>query len=167
MARPWKWALWATILATVLIASACAGVQVTEQPAQKQAYTKIGQKSITNDEGNKLVIVGVDFDPPLTYVDTIRQHGVTLLVAVENQGSTRAQNVRIVARLILNQEKKQTIQREGVLKSIEPGHIEVYHFPRLRNIPIRRAYTLHIQLMTTDGQRILGQRTYTIKPTNK
>ncbi len=160
MVKAWQRALLAVLLVAMGLITACSDIQVMEQPEER--YPTTSAKELQETHTFQLTIVGVDFDPPLHYAENIRQQGLTLLVAVENQGKERANDVRIIAHLFLDPQKKQVIKRTGVLPRVEPGHMEVYRFPRLRNIPIRHTYILDIQLTTPDGQRVISQRTYKI-----
>jgi len=84
-------------LALVFLLSACEAVQVTEVPFASAGEQYIGSV----EEETYINILGVDFDPPLDYLDDVRAQGVTLLVALENRGSFPVRDVRVVARLYL------------------------------------------------------------------
>ncbi len=150
---------WLGILALVLTLGACGTVQVTEVP-----LTAGGEHQISSAvDGQFVNILGVDFDPPLDYLDDLRVQGVTLLVALENRGSQPVRDVRVVARLHVGGSQKRVIERTGVVPELVPGQVTVYRFPRVKSLPLRRVYRLHIQVLTADGRQVLNQRTYTLR----
>jgi hypothetical protein len=51
-------------------------------------------------QAHAVAIIGVDFDPALDYGQIISNDGVTLLVAVENQGQATETGVELKARLL-------------------------------------------------------------------
>ena len=51
-------------------------------------------------QAHAVAIIGVDFDPALDYSQILSNGGVTLLVAVENQGLATETNVELKARLL-------------------------------------------------------------------
>ncbi len=144
------------VLATVLLA-ACGEVRVSEEPLSTQSLL-----SAAAEEGT-LNILGVDFDPPLDYIDTVHGQGITLLVALENRGRVPVRDVRVVARLYLDADGARAIERDGLIAEMLPGQVVVYRFPRLRSLPLRRFYTLDVRLLTADGRRVLNRRTYTVR----
>ncbi len=160
MAKAWQRVLMVILLTIMWISAGCSDIQIMEE--SRKTHVAVSTKEATVEHAFQLAIVGIDFDPPLTYVENIRKQGVTLLVAVENQGQTQARDVRIIAHLFLDPRKEQVIERMGVIPLVDPGGMEVYRFPRLRNIPLRHTYILEIQLTTPDGQRVISQRTYTV-----
>ncbi len=149
------------ILALVFLLSACEAIQVTEVPLSSE-----GEQYIGSVEGETYInILGVDFDPPLDYIDDVRAQGVTLLVALENRGNSPVRDVRVVARLHLEGRPERVIERTGVVAELVPGEVTVYRFPRVRSLPLRRMYRLEVQVLTADGRRVLNQRTYTLRVT--
>ncbi len=159
-----KYAGWMSgILALVFLflLSACEAIQVTEVPLASEGEPYISSVA----EETYINILGVDFDPPLDYLDDVHAQGVTLLVALENRGNSPARDVRVVARLRLEERPERVIERTGVVAEIAPGEVTVYRFPRVRSLPLRRMYRLEIQVLTADGRRVLNQRTYTLRVT--
>ena len=157
--RSWKAAralLGVTLLVT-LVLTACAGPGTADSVAIQRL------SAVQTVEKPAIHVLGVDFDPPLNYVGAVQGQGVTLLVALENRGSVAAHDVRILARLHLGEGEEQVIERQGLIQELPPGQVVVYRFPRWRTLPMRRSYTLEIRLLSTDGLRVLGQRTYTLK----
>ncbi len=149
-------ALLVALLATVLLATACGDVQVSEQAIEKQHILSTGVA------GESISVLGVDFDPPLNYVNTLRAQGVTLLVALENRGTAPVRDVRVLARLHLDEGEEQVIERDGFIQELPPGQVVVYRFPRLHTLPLRRSYTLEVRVLSADGRRVLHRRTYTV-----
>ena len=144
------------VIGAALLTAGCSGVRVSESDEARSVADAVDGNSTLN-------ILGVDFDPPLDYVEITRNQGVTLLVAVENRGQQVISDVRIVARLRYNGDTSRGLERQGVLPDLKPGAITVYRFPRMRNIPIRRSYTLDVQLLAPDGSQVLSQRSYRIR----
>ena len=142
------------LLALVMMAG-CAQVQVEEHRTAQAAVVDDGVSGAVN-------IVGIDFDPPLEYLKTYPYQGITLLVAVENRSAQPLSDLRIRARLPLN-DQGQVLEREGVLPHLPPHTIRVYRFPRLRQLPSRRVYALEIMVLSPDGQRVLNRREYTVR----
>jgi len=148
------------LLFSVLLA-ACGDVQVHVQ-GTTTATTPVPTGADISDTEGELAIVGVDFDPPLDYLESIRQQGIMLLVAVENRGERPREGVRIYARLQYDRDERHALKRMGILPTLPPHQIVVYRFPRLYNIPARRAYTLEVRLLSPNGDKVLNKRRYTI-----
>ncbi len=157
MVRKAWWRHVVLLLALVLVASACSGVQVNVRGGTSHAI-----KNRPADGSSDLAIVGVDFDPPLDYVDSIRRNGIMLLVAVENRGDVPMSGVRIHATLRYGRDEQEVLKRSGILPTLVPHRIVVYRFPRMRRIPVRQSYTLHIRLLSPGGTRVLSEREYII-----
>ncbi len=150
----WLLALW-----VMLLAAGCAQVQVQDRTFLNREVPSL--------DGGPIYILGIDFDPPLEYIQQYPTQGVTLLVAVENRGSEPLKNLRIVARLYVAGQREQVISREGVLPELVPQSMTVYAFPRLRHIPARRWYRLEVEVRTPDGREVLSSREYTLRVVEK
>jgi len=137
-------------------------MQANVQGASKQSTLSLS-KAVRQEQ--TLAIVGVDFDPPLDYVDALRKRGIMLLVAVENRSNTTIKGARIVARL--GGVDRKALERSGVLPHLPPHTIVVYRFPRMRNIPIRDLYTLTIEVYAAQSQQTLSVRHYTVRITER
>ncbi len=157
MMREAWWRHVALLLTVVLLTTACSGVRVNVHGGPSHAI-----RTPSTGRGEELAIVGVDFDPPLDYVDSIQKQGIMLLVAVENRGDVPMTGVRIDATLYYGKTGKNALKRSGILPTLSPHRIVVYRFPRMRHIPARRSYTLRIRLLSSDGTRVLNERRYTI-----
>lgn len=145
-----------TLALAMALLTACGEVQITEESLSSPELLS------TAAEGEALNILGVDFDPPLDYIDTVHRKGVTLLVAVENRGNTPLYDVRVVARLYLDAKGERALEREGLIAELPPKQVVVYRFPRLHSLPVRRNYRLEVRLLTADGRRVLNRRVYTV-----
>jgi len=150
------------LLIALLLVAGCTGVQVQEGAASLTGSALGGHESV-----GSVAIVGIDFDPPLQYADTLRRQGVTLLVAVENRGSEPVDEAWLVARLIATgpQHERLVLERTGVVSGLKPGQVTVYRFPRLRNIPLRRSYALDVKVFAdaAGSATPLAERRYDIR----
>ncbi len=64
------------------------------------AVTSVPPAVTAVPQAHAIAIIGVDFDPALNYSQIIANGGVTLLVAVENQGLATEMNVELKVRLL-------------------------------------------------------------------
>ena len=154
------WLLSVVLIATLLLAG-CAGSRTTDVNGVQRVL------SAETDERPIIEVLGVDFDPPLDYVSTVRGQGVTLLVALENRGRVAARNVRVRARLHLGNGEEQVIERQGLVQELPPGQVVVYRFPRLHTLPMRRSYRVDIRVFSADGLQVFAQRTYAVDVQNE
>jgi hypothetical protein len=113
-----------------------------------------------------LAIMGVDFDPPLEAGQILASGGVTLLVAVENQGRVAEPTARVTARLYDPETPRSPdLASETVTaRSLEPGEVRVVRFTQVTNLPVRPRYKLAVEVSPVPGERELSDnvRTYDI-----
>ncbi len=147
--------VWLFALVVLVVAAGCAQIQVQERALSNRIVPPPGDSPV--------YILGIDFDPPLEYVQKYPAQGVTLLVAVENRSDEWLKNLRVVARLYVSERAEQVISREGILPDLAPRSMSVYAFPRLRYVPARQAYRLEVEVRTPDGRTVLASREYTLE----
>ena len=112
-----------------------------------------------------VAIMGVDFDPPLEAGQLIATGGVTLLVAVENQGQIVEPSVRVTARLFDANAPARAgdLANETVtVKGLNPGELRVVRFTQVTDLPIREKYKLLIEAAPVPGEE---ERGTTSRPT--
>ena len=112
---------------------------------------------------HQLRIVAIDFDPPLDYAQVVSNDGVTLLVAVENQGQRDEANVRVSARLLdpgAEPEALDILNETVVLTDLAPGQVRVARFSQAAGFPLLTRYRLEVavdpvpdELQTDDNYR--------------
>lgn len=103
-----------------------------------------------------VAVMGVDFDPPLEAGQLLASGGVTLLVALENQGQVAESNVRVTARLYdpTGSGKAVDLADETVtVKLLDPGELRVVRFTQVTELPVRERYKLLIEVTPVPGER--------------
>jgi hypothetical protein len=113
-----------------------------------------------------LAIMGVDFDPPLEAGQILSSGGVTLLVALENQGRQTEPVARVTARLHdPNSALEADLANETItVRSLAPGELRIVRFTQVNDLPVRSHYKLAIEVLPVPGERELDDnvRTYDI-----
>lgn len=112
---------------------------------------------------HQLRIVAVDFDPSLDYAQIVSNNGVTLMVAVENQGLYNEANVRVSARLLdpaAAPDALPILDETIVLTDVMPGQIRVARFSHDGDFMLLSSYRLEVavdpvpdELQTDDNYR--------------
>jgi hypothetical protein len=113
-------------------------------------------------QAHAVAIIGVDFDPPLDYSQIISNDGVTLLVAVENQGQATETGVELKVRLLdtANQVSPRELLNETVvIRSLAPREVRVVRFNQVTDLPVRERYKLAAELTPVQGERELSDNT--------
>lgn len=103
-----------------------------------------------------VAIMGVDFDPPLEAGQLLVTGGVTLLVAIENQGQIMEPSVRVTARLLDPDAPSRAgdLANETVIvKSLDPRELRVVRFTQVTELPIREHYKLLVEVIPLPGER--------------
>jgi hypothetical protein len=110
-------------------------------------------------------VLAVDFDPPLKYEEIIarrdRGEGITLLVAVENNGVATEHDVPVEVELSKDGGDTLFLHKEGRIEAIAPGEIKLVHF-KDTEIPFSYEYQLRVRVAAVDGEtRLLdNEKTY-------
>lgn len=113
-------------------------------------------------QAHAVAIIGVDFDPALDYDQILSNGGVTLLVAVENQGLASETNVELKARLLdtANQASPQELLNETrIIRSLAPHEVRVVRFNQVTDLPVRERYTIVTELAPVKGELELSDNT--------
>jgi len=106
-------------------------------------------------QAHAVAIIGVDFDPELDYAQIISNGGVTLLVAIENQGQVTETGVELKARLLdtANQGSPRELLNETVIiRSLAPREVRVVRFNQVTDLPVRERYKLIAELSPVKGE---------------
>lgn len=105
-----------------------------------------------------LAIIDVDFDPSLDYSQIVSDGGVTLLIAVENQGLASESNVEVTARLletVAGEQPRELLNETAVIRSLAPREVRVVRFNQVTDLPLRERYELSVELVPVQGERDL------------
>jgi hypothetical protein len=107
-------------------------------------------------EERALALMGVDFDPPLEGGQILSRGGVTLLVALENQGR-QTEQARVTARLYdPDSPRGADLANETItVRSLAPGELRVVRFTQVNDLPVRSHYKLAIEVSPASGEREL------------
>ncbi|OQA45961.1 MAG: hypothetical protein BWY52_01034 [Chloroflexi bacterium ADurb.Bin325] len=112
---------------------------------------------------HNVAIMGIDFDPPLS-ADAELQNGVTLLVAVANQGLSMEPVVNVTARLLdpLLAGIGDDLQRETVLlRDLAPAEVRIVRLATVNALPRRNHYQLVIEIAPLAGEEDLRDNVQT------
>lgn len=106
-------------------------------------------------EERGLAIMGVDFDPPLEGGQLLTTSGITLLVALENQGQQVEPVARVTARLYDPEALRGAdLANETItVRSLAPGELRVVRFTQVTNLPVRPRYKLAVEVGPAPGER--------------
>ena len=110
-------------------------------------------------QAHDIAIIGVDFDPALDYSQIISNGGVTLLVAVENQGLATETNIELKARLLDTADEanpRELLNDTVMIRSLLPHEVRVVRFNQVTDLPVRERYKLVAELSPVPGERGLS-----------
>jgi len=113
-------------------------------------------------QAHAVAIIGVDFDPALDYDQIISNGGVTLLVAVENQGLATETNLELKSRLLDTANRaspKELLNETMIIRSLGPHEVRVVRFNEVTDLPVRDRYQLVAELAPVPGERDLSDNT--------
>lgn len=122
--------------------------------------------TVTPDERG-VAIMGVDFDPPLEAAQIMSNGGVTLLVAIENEGQVTEPLVRVSARLSDPHDGSafsELVNETVTVRSLAPDEVRVVRFTQVTELPLRSHYKLTVEVLPIAGERDCDNnvRTYEI-----
>lgn len=143
-----------TILRLILVSTVLLGCQPLIEVVQPPTPPVSPVATVTPDERG-VAIMGVDFDPPLDAGQLLQTGGVTLLVAVENQGQVVEPSVRVNARLFdpAAAGKVVDLANETVtIRGLEPGELRVVRFTQVTELPVRSRYKLVVEVTPVPGE---------------
>lgn len=148
------------LLIAAVVLSGCQPSIEVEEPMSPLARPTV----VPEDRG--VAILGVDFDPPLEAGQLLANGGVTLLVAVENQGQQAEPTVRVTARLYDPQSPRAAdLANETItVRGLAPGELRVVRFTQVTDLPVRMRYKLTVEASTLPGEHQLddNRRVYDI-----
>jgi len=141
-------------LLVVLALTACQPLIEVVQPAPDGAPA-FSLATVTPDERG-VAIMGVDFDPPLDAAQIMSNGGVTLLVAIENEGQVTEPLVRVSARLTDPQDGStfsDLVNETITVRSLAPDEVRVVRFTQVTELPLRSHYKLTVEVLPIAGER--------------
>jgi hypothetical protein len=158
--RNGKWMPWwisGTLMLTLVTLAGCVEVNVVDTtPAATTPNTFVSPLPAGAKDHNLAVLIA-DLDPPLNYQQLIlRRQAVTLLVAVENTGSSTERDVTVRAELSTPDDPDLLITQGASVASIAPGEIQVVRFARLGEIPYHQNYHLEVRVDPVTGENNLS-----------
>jgi hypothetical protein len=154
-----------TGLILTLFAAALLGCQSTIEvvtPAFTPTVAPLLPAVTAVPQAHDVAIIGVDFDPALNYSQIISNGGVTLLVAVENQGLAPETSIELKARLLDTADEadpRELLNDTVVIRSLLPHEVRVVRFNQVTDLPARERYALVAELAPVQGERELGDNT--------
>jgi len=146
-------AVLAVLLLAAMFVSGCINIQIIDRtPSTIEPTPAVPEQDI---EEHNLAVLAVDFDPPLDYDEIIarrdRGEGITLLVAVENNGATAERGVSVEVTLSKDGGNTLFLHKEESIDVIAPGEIKLVHF-KDTEIPFSYEYQLRVQVVAVDGE---------------
>lgn len=150
----------AALTVLLLAASAC-------QPRIQIVQPQVGQSPLpavtVTPALHNIAIIGVDFDPPLDS-GLFPASGVTLLVAVENQGLSVEPAVTVTAKLLdpaADVEQSADLLHETVIeRELEPGQVRIVRFTEVTDLPARTRYQLNVELTSLEDDADLSDNVW-------
>ncbi len=150
---PWVIGVFVLTLSTL---TGCAEVKVVDATpiaVTPDLFTSPPQPEVKE---HNLAVVTVDFDPPLNYQQLILRHrGVSLLVAIENTGTSTERDVTVRAELTTPQDPTLIFTQGASIASIAPGEIQVVRFSRFGEILYYRTFHLEVAVDPVAGENEL------------
>ena len=148
-------------LILIVISATLLGCQ-TSIEVVTPAVTPIIPAVTTVPQAHAVAVIGVDFDPALDYDQIVSNGGVTLLVAVENQGLATETGVELQARLLDTADQvspRELLNETVVIRSLAPREVRVVRFNQVTDLPVRERYKLVAELTPVQGERELSDNT--------
>ncbi len=145
-------------LILIIISATLLGCQPTIEVVTP-AVTPVLPAVTAVPQAHALAIIGVDFDPALDYSQILSNGGVTLLVAVENQGQATETNVELRARLLDTADAanpRELLNDTVLIRSLQPREVRVVRFAQVTDLPLRERYKLVTELAPILGEQELS-----------
>ncbi len=140
-------------LLAALALAACQPLIEVVQPAP--AAGPIAPLATVAPDARGVAILGVDFDPPLDAAQITSSGGVTLLVAIENEGLVAEPIVRVSARLSDPQDPSgsgELVNETISVRSLAPHEVRIVRFTQVTELPLRSHYKLHVEVVPVAGE---------------
>lgn len=129
-------------------------MEIEQVPAP---LTEVSKGEMSPPDEHDLAILAIDFDPPLGHTDLwAEREKVTLLIAVENRGLSREEEVKVSAELSVPDESETLLAQSATLPDLAPGEVQVVRFTGISNLPYRSAYRLKVQVSPVEGEGALS-----------
>jgi len=134
-------------------ASGCAQVTVTSQEPVPDAIGNPEPFTPGQAGGERagVIVLGIDFDPPLRPQSVMAAGRLTLLVVVENLGSRPTEGVVIEARLTGPTDSDLLMQRSLPIAPLAPGETRIVSFDHVPLLPARSTYLLSVTAIGNTG----------------
>lgn len=143
----------AAILLALMSALAISGcdINVTDKtPAQPTppARSHSGANDAPNTaEMHDLAVSAVDFDPALDAQQIVLGKPYSLLVAVENRGNRKEEQVVVTAQLLTADRQQVLMTSQKTVNLIAAGDLTLVRFPgATNNLPRQRSFILNVQV---------------------
>ena len=110
-----------------------------------------------------VTILAIDFDPPLDSADILTSSGVTLLVAVENQGISAEHDIPIEAMLldVAGESQRELYEETVIIPELAAGELRVVRFTQVSQVPLLESYRLRVSAAPVPGEVDLADNTRT------
>jgi hypothetical protein len=144
------------VLVSILILGCQPLIEVVQPAAADAIVNSVPALATVAPDERGVAVIGIDFDPPLEAGQLLASGGVTLLVALENQGQVVESNVRVTARLFDPSAAGKTIDLANetvTVKQLNPGELRVVRFTQVTDLPSRERYKLLIEVTPVPGER--------------
>lgn len=143
-----------TAIVVILGLTGCIKVEVIDH----QQKTDTAPSSPITPDDHDLTILAVDFDPQLDDYEQLLNNpdGLTLLIAVENNGLSTENDVQIEAQLSADEGETIILEQIAEIVSIAPGETQVIQFTQIPCPPYRPVYQLSVQTVAVPGETNLA-----------
>jgi hypothetical protein len=151
------WCVTSMLMLVLVTLAGCVEVKVVDTTPAAATPDTYSSPLPAGANDHDLAVLTADLDPPLNYQQLIlRRQAVTLLVAVENTGSSTERDVTVRAELSTPEDPNLQITQGASIASIAPGEIQVVRFARLGEIPYHQIYRLEMKVDPVAGESNLG-----------
>ena len=139
-----------TVMATLC---GCVNVELVDRSVPASSGAMVSDPGIANE--HDLAVLAVDFDPVLDYTEIMacksRGEGITLLVAVENVGTSTEHGVVVQAKLLERSSQTVYVEKQAMIETIAPGEIKIVHL-KDTDVPFSFEYTLSVSVVPVAGE---------------
>lgn len=145
------------LLLVLSVITGCVEVEVRDATPAASAPDTFASPLPGEDKDHNLAILAVDFDPPLDYQQLIiLRRSITLLVAVENRGTSTEREVAVRAKLSTPEDPDLLFSQGASVSSIAPGEIQVVRFAQFGRIPYHQIFRLEVAVDPVKGESDLA-----------
>jgi hypothetical protein len=147
------WCITSVLMLALVTLAGCVEVKVVDTTPAAATPDTFTSPLPAGAKVHNLAVLTADLDPPLDYKQLLlRRQAVTLLVAVENTGSSTERDVTVRAELSTPEDPNLLITQGASIASIAPGEIQVVRFARLGEIPYHQTYHLEVKVDPVAGE---------------